>query len=117
MARSATCPHGEAPACLLLPAHKRERGGGSRNFEIAERHASDNGGVGMATRVSDQLWSTGKSLEKANSQAAESKERILNLESIVEELKKERGRLDRGIAALEESASPGVARKTTVPAP
>lgn len=40
----------------------------------------------------------------------------MDLDRIVEELKKERGRLDRAIAALEESASPGVARKTSVAA-
>jgi hypothetical protein len=40
----------------------------------------------------------------------------LDLDSIVEELKKERGRLDQAIAALEESASPRVARKTSVAA-
>lgn len=40
----------------------------------------------------------------------------MNLESIVEELKKERGRLDQAIAALKESASPEVARKTRVAA-
>jgi hypothetical protein len=36
----------------------------------------------------------------------------LSLDNIVEELKKERGQLDRAIAALEESASPRVTRKT-----
>jgi hypothetical protein len=40
----------------------------------------------------------------------------LDLERIVEELKKERGRLDRAIAALEESASTWIARKTRVAA-
>lgn len=40
----------------------------------------------------------------------------MDLERIVEELKKERERLDRAIAALEESASPWVARKTRVAA-
>ena len=38
----------------------------------------------------------------------------MDLDRIVEELKDERGRLDRAIAALEESASPRVARKTRV---
>jgi hypothetical protein len=38
----------------------------------------------------------------------------LDLDSIVEELKKERGRLDRAIEALDESASPRLARKTSV---
>jgi hypothetical protein len=41
----------------------------------------------------------------------------LSLESIVEDLKKERARLDRAIAALEESASPRLTRKTSVAAP
>jgi hypothetical protein len=40
----------------------------------------------------------------------------LDLDRIVEELKKERGRLDRAIAVLEESASPRVAKKTSIAA-
>jgi hypothetical protein len=42
----------------------------------------------------------------------------LDLKRIVEDLKEERGRLDRAIAALEESASPRVrAKKTSVATP
>jgi hypothetical protein len=49
--------------------------------------------------------------------AAESKERILDTDRIVEELKQEKARLDRAIAALEEPASPKVvARKARVTA-
>jgi hypothetical protein len=40
----------------------------------------------------------------------------LDLDSIVEELKEERGRLDRAIAALEKSASPRVGRKSSAAA-
>jgi len=47
--------------------------------------------------------------------AAESKERILDTDRIVEQLKQERARLDRAIAALAGSASPKVvARKPRV---
>jgi hypothetical protein len=47
--------------------------------------------------------------------AAESKERILDTDRIVEELKQERTRLDRAIAALDGPASPKVvARKARV---
>src|SRR5580700_2003459 len=49
--------------------------------------------------------------------AAESKERILDTNRIVEELKQERARLDRAIAALDGPASPKVvARKARVAA-
>jgi hypothetical protein len=49
--------------------------------------------------------------------AAESKERILDTDRIVEELKQEKARLDRAIAALEGPASPKVvARKARVTA-
>ena len=40
----------------------------------------------------------------------------MDLDRIVEELKDERGRLDHAIAALEQSASPRVAKKTLVAA-
>jgi hypothetical protein len=50
-------------------------------------------------------------------QAAQSKEQILDLNRTVEDLKKERVRLDRAIAALEESPSPRiVVKKTSVAA-
>jgi hypothetical protein len=49
-------------------------------------------------------------------QGADSKERILDLNRIVDELKQERARLDRAIAALDGSASPRVARKARVAA-
>jgi hypothetical protein len=57
-----------------------------------------------------------KRLKSLSETGRNSKERILDLNRIVEDLKKERARLDRAIAALEESASPRAARKTRVAA-
>ena len=50
-------------------------------------------------------------MDRRQCEAAESKEHILDLNRIVADLKNEKGRLERAIAALEESASPRVAAK------
>jgi exonuclease VII small subunit len=50
-------------------------------------------------------------MDRQQCEAAESKEHILDLNRIVADLKNEKGRLERAIAALEESASPRVAAK------
>jgi hypothetical protein len=49
--------------------------------------------------------------------ASQRKVRVLDLERIVTDLKQERERLDRAIAALEGAKSPRAARKTSVAMP